>query len=249
MMRFVQHDARTHEGRCMTTNAVRLHRPLGPIWLVLLLLGALGLGASSAAWATHDGYHRYAVGREDNGYPYYGIEVRRWDNTWNNIPNDGCSSPITGHPTYQTQWIIYQEGGWIELGTGHQCNGNFRYWFWGWAASDGVFNLRGWREIPGTQPNVFRIWYTGSGTWHWEIDSTRLASLSSSRTSGRIEAGIESYSSGASRTLHNYELLRYRRSQGYWVDWAGKDGRVVNAGMCGSFVGDTTWRAGQGSGC
>jgi hypothetical protein len=37
--------------------------------------------------------------------------------------------------------------------------------------------------------------------------------------------------------LHNYELLRYRRSQGYWVDWAGKDGRVVNAGMCGSFRG------------
>jgi hypothetical protein len=55
MIWFVPYDARTHEGRCMTTNAVRLHRPLGPIWLVLLPLGALGLGASSAAWATHDG--------------------------------------------------------------------------------------------------------------------------------------------------------------------------------------------------
>jgi len=209
---------------------------------------------SDGAHATHDGFHRYSGGGENNAGADRGIEVTRWDNSMAGIPNDGCANPISGHPMYQTQWLITGTG-WIEIGTGHQCNDTNRYWFWGYGNPN--WTLIDSQAITGTQKHKFRLERSDTTTWRFFVDVTALAgTLSWSTTGTRVEAGLESYAANG-QTLNsgnpgtqNYELMAYKTAANAWAYWAGQDYTVgPDSPLCGDWVISTTWRSGANVVC
>lgn len=210
---------------------------------------------ASPVGAGHVGFHRYSIARETSRPGYLGIEVTRWDNTMRGIPNDGCSQPISGQPMYQTEYVAVDNNNWMELGTGHQCNDTFRYWYWGYRFNGNWF-LMGHRPIPGTQKHAFRISREGTGTWHYEIDATRMGTLGWGVTGGSLAAGLESYAQGGTTEnqgqpgTQNYENLRYRSTTGgaTWFAWFGQDAQQVDNPLCGSWLNATTWRTGANVG-
>jgi hypothetical protein len=221
-----------------------------------VIAAVVGLVAAALpAGAVHDGFDRHSHGIESSRGDYRGVAVTRWDNTMRGIPNDGCtiSRPFDGHPMYQTQWVIVGDDDWIELGTGHQCNDTFRYWFWGYGFNGGWFP-RGTRGIPGTQKHTFRTWRDGATAWRYEIDVTRMATLEWNVQGVRVEAGLESYAQNGTTEnqgqpgTQNYESLQHRSALGNWLSWAGRDGQVENAPLCGSWLNDITWRTGANVG-
>lgn len=108
---------------------------------VLLLLTL-----AAPAWGSHTTGHAHSVAAEVTSNR--GGASTRWDNTMAGIPNNGCVNPITGSPMYQSMWIRTGGPGWIELGTGHQCQDSFRYWYWGWGNSSGTWALWDGRTSP-----------------------------------------------------------------------------------------------------
>lgn len=209
---------------------------------------------SDGAQATHDGFHRYSGGGENNTNADRGVQVTRWDNEMAGIPNDGCTNPISGHPMYQSQWLITSTG-WIEMGTGHQCNDDNRYWYWGYGTSN--WTLIDWRAIPGTQKHKFRLERADTNTWRFFVDATQMTGTVAWNTTGvRVEAGLESWAAngqtlnGGNPGTQNYELMAYKNGLNAWVYWAGQDYTLgPNPPLCGNWVIATTWRSGANVVC
>ena len=168
-------------------------------------------------------------------------------------PADGCSSPFTGTPVYQTQWVNITADGlnWREIGTGHQCNDTYRYWYWGYG-SNGTWHWIGYQTgISNGQWHTFKIDRVFDDTFErykFRIDGVIKGTLNSNATGEEVLAGLESYAVNATVAGHNYTTLQYQKLDGAFLNWAGKDKSVVNAPLCGSWVAAVSWRAGEGAG-
>lgn len=217
----------------------------------LLLLLAL----AAPAWGSHTTGHAHSVAAEITSNR--GGASTRWDNTMAGIPNNGCVNPISGSPMYQSMWIRTGGPGWLELGTGHQCQDSFRYWYWGWGNSSGTWALLGWQNVPGTQKHEFRIErLTNLTTWRFFVDATQLSGAVQWNINGtRAEAGLETYTA-TGQTLNNgvpgtqnYEVLKVKNTSNNWAFWSGQDSQLAYGTLCGNWVSATTWRTGANVTC
>lgn len=226
----------------------------------VLLLGAAGAGA------THTDFHGYSYARESSrGHTYVGVSVVRPENNPGNLPSDGCSQFFSGHPVYQTQWIVlFGRYRWIEFGTGHQCRSQFQYRFAGYAW-DADPSVRTWRPTytqriasPTDFPTTRRFSLFRSGTndtWGAYLDGPRIHSIVNWRASGVAEAGLESYQPTATVGKHQYGALQFRRDDA-WHRFDSQDfSRVTpRPQMCGTWSSNASnaawfWYAAQSRTC
>lgn len=219
---------------------------------VAVSLSILLLAVAAPADATHDGFHQYSTASEHSfGYTYRGVRLHREDMNPGGLPADGCSSPFSGHPVYQTQWVILNAAAtsWIEGGTGHQCSANNRYRFWGYGYN-GTWYPSGTQSITETYVRRLRSLHSNaSGQWSYVVGSTTLGSnFVTWNVTGVVRAGLESYATNAAVGGHAYDTLQHLRST-TWTNWAGFDGTSVHSQMCGRWWTATEWRAAQNRAC
>ncbi len=79
--------------------------------------------------------------------------------------------------------------------------------------------------------------------YFFSVDDTYKGSLISSLAGPRVEAGTAQ----VSQTTHSF--LHYQVNGGGFLNFSGRDSSVVDTGMCGSWLADTSWRAGEGASC
>ena len=220
---------------------------------VLSVVVAL-LGSSAAPIAaTHVAGHGHAVAKETTGDGFTGVHVYRVDQAVAGQPSTGCSSPFTGKPVYQTQLVIITADAknWRELGTGHQCNDSYRYWFWGYGSNGTWVPLGTQSGITNGQWHFFKIERVFEDTFNrykFRIDGVIKAVMTSNATGPSVEAGLESYADTATVAGHNYTTLQYQKNNGSFFNWVGQDASVVNPPLCGFWVAAISWRAGEGAG-
>jgi hypothetical protein len=66
----------------------------------------------------------------------------------------------------------------------------------------------------------------------------------------QVQAGIESYDTGAIAFAQSYKSLKTEINQGAWQLWSGRDGVNVDPPeMCGHWVSDSEWRASENNSC
>lgn len=240
---------RTHRGDNHPSTDLRLRTPrCGRILGALILLAASFLGLPTPATAS-DGFHQYSVASERSlGSTYRGVRLFREDMKPGGVPADGCTQPFTGHPVYQTMWVIVS-GGWVEGGTGHQCESTYRYRFWGYGW-DGKWHPQGTQNTSDAYVRRHhQLWRDGAGLWSYKVDSTVLGNqFVSWNIEGTVEAGLESYVTGAAIGSHAYDTLQYYRG-GSWTSWAGFDAWSVDSQMCGRWWTASEWRAAQNRDC
>ncbi len=219
---------------------------------LLSLLAASALVLSAGMASASDGFHQYSLAYESSrDYTYYGVRLFRQDNNPGGLPADGCNAPFTGHPVYQTQWVIFNTTAtdWVEGGTGHQCAGNYRYRFWGYGGA-GNWYPQGTQQI--TETYVRRqhsLWRDLAYRWDYVVDASTIGdNFVTWNRVGIASAGLESYVTGAAVGAHSYDTLRYLRSE-TWSNWDGRDRSAVNSEMCGRWVSDTEWSAAQNRSC
>lgn len=216
-------------------------------------LFALRVGVMAPATATAADFHGYSVAGEVTGDGFTGVSVRRIDQSISGIPSVSCSSPFGIDPVYQAQWVYASadQQSWKELGTGHQCNDQYRYWYWGYGVA-GEWYAIGWQaNIIPNATHTFEISRAFNGTYdkfYFRIDGTTKASQISSASGPAVNAGLESYASAAN-VGYNNNALKYQKNGASWVNWNGKDYQLVSGGMCGNWPSGSQWYSGQGSGC
>lgn len=195
-------------------------------------------------------FHEYSVAGETSAAGHLtGLNVGRYDTE---ISTGGsCTSGVFTAPViYATQWVILTDDAtnWLEIGTSHK-NSTCRFWFWGYGSQSQWFPL-------GTQGNVakqfhnFKILRGANGaTWSFIIDVTTMPGTINWSTVGRrVEAGLESYVSYGVAPAHDYSKLQYNVG-GVWYNWANRDGSTVGQSMCGRWLTDVSWIAGQNATC
>lgn len=235
----------------------RLRRRRAPLVLLASVVFIALTGAQ--AGATHAS-NAYSIAREfSQGAVYDGIRLRRGDNNPAG-PLNGCNFAFEGgsDPLFQTQWVRFP-GGWIEGGTGHQCNSSIQYYFAGYAAN-GQWNLRFLSYFStGDATLRWRSLYRDSSTqWWYEINSWRLGGtqpiVSWAKEGDLLEAGMETYHPDWLVGKHTYADLDYFNN-GAWTPFSGRDGKSVDAkwGICGTWSttpgNDTYFYAAQNRSC
>lgn len=206
--------------------------------------------APSAAWAQE--FHGYSVAVElSAGRDYSAVGSIRGEGAVANLPLDGCIYHFTGHPVYDTEWILITADAlnWVELGTGHQCGDTFRYWFWG-RGVNGNWYPYGTNYAPdvGTT-HTFTISRIGL-IWYWYIDGAIRHTMQWTATGVEVHAGLESYASNATMTYVTVHDLGYKHDGGPWLDWAGYDATIMaGSQMCGRWISQTAWRHSENQPC
>lgn len=97
---------------------------------------------------------------------------------------------------FQTQWTIITSDGhsWLEIGTGHGCNG-LVYWFAGYGYQ-GVYTPLFTQRLSTLGRHQFQMRRGGDGqTWAYYVDVTPVATVTWATQGVRVEAGLESYDS------------------------------------------------------
>jgi hypothetical protein len=104
---------------------------------------------------------------------------------------------------------------------------------------------------PDSDPHTFTIVRHDSDTWEFDIDGNARSDTVTWDVEGRnLQAGLESYASGATAPSHTYRSLSRRTNNGAgWVDWAGFDDTSVGMNMCGGWNTANEWRASENSSC
>jgi hypothetical protein len=82
--------------------------------------------------ASASGFHEYATAFETSGNS--GMYSTHIVQGVSNQASDGCSTPYSGTPVYETEWLLFNSNAttWDEVGVGHQCNDSYRYFYWGY---------------------------------------------------------------------------------------------------------------------
>lgn len=226
--------------------------PALAVMTVALLSVFTAAVAAPASYAIHDGFHRYAVGFESSGGSgFTGVRVYRYDRIPTGIPLDGCSTVNTGHAVYQSQWVGTGQGDWVEIGSGHQCASQFRYWYWGYGYQ-GSWTRLGSQRLYGSDTHYFNVHrQAGTFDYYFQIDGFNKGSVTWQRSFDRVSAGLESYAAGADVDVYSNTDLKWMKTSdpGVWHNWGGRDNSSVDLVMCGYWLTDTTWQSGMGGGC
>jgi hypothetical protein len=208
---------------------------------VLAILVQLGSWMIPGRVAADNGFHQYSHAWENTSGWYTAFQLSRYDVNVLYQPSTGCGSPWSGDPIYQTMWLYLNSGSnaqVLELGTGHQCNSTYNYWFWDYE-NNNVWYLIGYRTgITLWTNHAFQISSEYNGSvykWNWRIDGNAVYNqMTTSGIGNHLDAGLESYSSGAVVDALEIGPLRYQSYWGAWTNWSGQDGSQVNTpAMCG----------------
>ncbi len=153
-------------------------------------------------------------------------------------------------------WLKYGDGDNYELGTGHQCGDQYRYWFWGLSIDGAWMPLGHQTGITNGNSHVFRMERVLSGVGghqiYYRIDGViKKTYPTSSSNFETLDVGLESYCQAC--TVGDYtngSLKSKTTTTGSWIGWGGTDGQQVNdPPLCGTWVSDITWRSGQEADC
>lgn len=207
--------------------------------------------------------HTYSTGYESSSGPSYtGLSTFRDDGEFLMSPGANCTTPYVIPVIFQTQWIIVIDQSYrffIELGTGHQNgpNGYCRFRYWGYGDANGWHSLGTQLIGPGILPGTRTILGIAppsscsatSRCWEYRVGGVVLTRIKWTVQGTVVQAGLESVDSQATVYSHVYDTLQYKRNDGGWTAWAGRDAQLVNAPMCGLWTSSDDWRAGENTTC
>lgn len=191
------------------------------------------------------------------------------DTTWDGLVTGAsvirtASLPISGQPSTGCDMAhpldasaIYQEldlqfdavnGTYAEIGTAHQCANGLVYVYWG-VSLGGTFYLRGTaaQNAP-TSTHTYQLTVGSDGHTNFVYDGTVVDQVCCPGKGQFPEVGLESHASGATVGFGDYGYLSENVGYG-WFGWAGQDESSVSPGMCGRWLNDVGWRAGQNVTC
>ena len=198
-------------------------------------------------------FHDYSHAWESSS-TYQGMDNNRVDQAVAGLPNANCSSPYGATVVYETMWYQTSPGNNFELGTGHQCQDQYRYWYWGFSVN-GTWSSLGYQTgISNGVSHAFHVRKVNSGFNGWqvyyEIDGVVKKTYATNSTlSNDLDVGLESYCSNCTVTEYLNQQLQYQQS-GTWYYWSGEDGHQVNyPPMCGYWQSQSIWVSGQGTPC
>jgi hypothetical protein len=234
---------------------MQVARPRGRSWPAVAAGAALLFGMVIPTPVQAAGFHGYSHAWEITGGNFTGMQVYRLDKAVTSQPSTGCSGHFQGSPVYQTMWLVLPgTGNFYELGTGHQCNDTFRYWYWGLSVN-GAFTSLGWQDnITNGASHTFRMdrVTTGPSTYaiYYRVDGVTKRTFSTGAVvAANVDAGLESWCQGCGVDGYANTSLKYLKA-GIWQLWAGRDGQQINdPPMCGHWGTDSIWWAGQEPTC
>lgn len=231
-------------------------RPLRRNLAVVAVLGLLVFVALPFTSASAAGYHVYSGALESSSGSFTGVSSHRLDSPVGGQAASGCSAPYTGVPMYQTEWVLLTSDAlnWRELGTGHQCNDTYRYWYWGYGVNGNWYSLGYQTGVANGVAHTFKIVRSFNGTanvFYYQVDGVNKGSLTSSATGAYVEVGLESYSVPPSYlNATSVSSLQVQRSGGSFVNFSGRDGtHVTDSRVCGKWLSDTNWQYAQATPC
>ncbi len=147
-----------------------------------------------------------------------------------------------------------RDSNFYELGTGHQCNDQYRYWYWGLSANGQWTSLGSQAGITNGVQHLFRMdrQATGQSTYaiYYRIDGVTKRTFTTGAVVGTVlDVGLESYCQGCVVDGYSNQDLKYLKA-GVWSFWAGQDGQQANdPPMCGHWAGVTVWWSGEEAAC
>lgn len=208
-----------------------LRRPRRPAALIsaggllaAALLGSVTPPAGAAAPATPAiAFHGYSVFEIHLSGVVSSLSVTRPDEALHIAGSTGCKVKFHGTPAYQTEWIGDEAGNWLELGTGHQCQG-YQYWYAGFGSNGTWFPQ--WTKVTSTDGS-HRFWIHGTNTpsgksFTFNIGAKRYATIVDNLSSSFGQAGLESYASATKVPAYSMTLLKYSNGFGsVWHPWSG----------------------------
>lgn len=156
---------------------------------------------------------------------------------------------------YEPLWLNFTNGnGWVEIGLSHSCIGGAGVTAVYTYVSEGGFSgfVGTTRVAADGSRHYYKIQRSGSSvTLSLDGTCTTLCSYVSLARAERgrdLQAGLESYDANANIGNHTvWNLQRY--VGGSWAYWAGYDNKSVDAGMCGGWNNQTTWRMAENNPC
>jgi len=225
--------------------------------LAAALLGAatppVGAQAGGAAGNTPAvGFHGYSVFEIHLSGIVSSLSVTRKDEAVRIAGTTGCKVKFHGTPAYQTEWIGDEAGNWLELGTGHQCQG-YQYWYAGYGSSGTWFPQ--WTKVTTTEAS-HRFWIRGTTTtsgklFTFNIGTKQFASVADNLSSSFGQTGLESYASATKVPAYSMTLLKYSNGFGtVWRPWAGtKTVAPATSPLCERIVSSTHVVSGENVRC
>ena len=174
----------------MRSRCLPFVRALGLSATLALLIVAPGTEPADASTSFH-GYSQLDDGSRTD---VVGVASTRYDVKLVLDTPTGCDQPYGTDVVYQTQWNILNvdTSSWLEIGTGHGCNG-FMYWFGGYAAS-GVWHSLYTVNISGQyQQHQFILRRGDDGRYYWYVDATPMWNFLWDVQGLHARAGFESY--------------------------------------------------------
>lgn len=238
----------------------RLRRPAALISAGgLLVAGLLGgavppaLAATPArAAAPAVGFHGYSVFEIHLSGIVSSLSVTRPDEALHIAGTTGCTVKFHGTPAYQTEWIGDEAGDWLELGTGHQCQG-YQYWYAGYGSGGAWFPQ--WTKVTSTEA-THRFWIHGTSTGNgklftFNIGAKRYASVLDNLSSSFGQTGLESYASATKVPAYSMTLLKYGNGFGAaWHPWSGtRTTAPATSPLCERIVSATHVVSGENARC
>lgn len=181
----------------------------------MAVLSAPGLHAMPASASFH-GYGVIGITSTD----LTGISEYRYDEPARLPGGTHCRTPYSALPAYETEWLIDKTGNWLEIGTGHQCEG-YQYWYAGFGTSNGLWDSL-WAK-PISKDSGHRFWIQGTVALNekyftYNIDSIQRAHMFFDFSGSFDQTGLESYS--AKTTVPAYEMKSLEFSTDYNVSWS-----------------------------
>jgi hypothetical protein len=190
-------------------------------------------------------------GKETSVGSYSGVHVTRTDANFNTPGGSpGCNNYFLQPVVYQSMWLTISADdlSWEELGTADGCN-NFDYAYWGYGLN-GQWHTVGVGPTPGgTGLHAFEISQDTSNYYKYFIDGVYKGHDAWAVRGKKVWAGLESYADMVIAS-HDYSGLWYWTAPGTSAQWwSGHDSQQVYPNMCGRFVNDQDWKAGEKTTC
>jgi len=233
----------------------RVRRPAALISAGGLLAAAWLSGAAPPAGASGGpavGFHGYSVFEIHLSGIVSSLSVTRPDKAVHVAGTSGCKVKFHGTPAYQTEWIGDEAGDWLELGTGHQCQG-YQYWYAGYGSGGTWFPQ--WTKVITTEA-THRFWIHGTSTtggksFTFNIGANRVATVADNLSSGFGQTGLESYASSAKVPAYSMTLLKYASGFGStWHPWSGtRTAAPATSPLCAKIVSATHVVSGENVRC
>lgn len=225
----------------------------GLVAVLLPAASAVGAAASPRGHGRPD-FHGYGIVGIHTSASLTGISVHRPDEAIKVRSGTNCTTPFASgsYPAYQSEWINDEAGDWVEIGTGHQCNG-FQYWF-GDYNLNGTFYTQFVHTISSDSGHDFVaegvIGTNGEHRYAMYVSGTLYADFPLSFSTNYDQTGLESYSYYNTAGAYDMKYMKYTTDYGTtWYSWGGTHVVEVDSPMCAKVFSNTDADAGENVSC